>query len=129
MSESVKNPKAMVDFGCLKGLISSNPKFMVSDIDGVAERNGRFLALEIKTPNDTLSEGCSRMLKSLSSIPQFMCVLANVTGNRSSTGGILFEPTSIHRITKDGLSVVEDCNLEQFEEKYIKWYNRVNNIR
>ena len=53
------------DYGDFKGLIESNPAFLPSNVDGIAERNGYFLILEWKRPGEKMSEGQKRMLHAL----------------------------------------------------------------
>lgn len=68
----------------------------VSDIDGIIERNGHFLILEAKMPNEEMSLGQEIMLKRLSSIPRFTVVVVrmdNKTGEVSEysqiKGGVM----------------------------------------
>ena len=37
------------DYAEFKGLITANPAFVPSNVDGIAERNGHFLIMEWKT--------------------------------------------------------------------------------
>ena len=64
--KGMRNPKAQhVDFGFLKGIISSNPNFMPSNIDMVLERHGNFLFGEWKRQDEEMSIGQKRLLKEL----------------------------------------------------------------
>jgi len=60
------------DYGDFKGLIESNPLFIPSNVDGIAERNGYFLILEWKRLGEKMSEGQKRLLKALAANPKFM---------------------------------------------------------
>ena len=62
----MRNPKAgHIDFGFLRGVISSNPNFMPSNIDMVLERNGSFLFGEWKREDEEMKQGQKRLLKEL----------------------------------------------------------------
>lgn len=64
--KGMRNPKAQhVDFGFLKGIISSNPNFMPSNIDMVLERQGNFLFGEWKREGEEMSYGQKKLLKEL----------------------------------------------------------------
>ena len=66
MIPAMRNPKAgHIDFGFLRGVISSNPNFMPSNIDMVLERNGSFLFGEWKREDEEMKQGQKRLLKEL----------------------------------------------------------------
>jgi hypothetical protein len=54
-----------IDFGFLRGVISSNPNFLPSNIDMVMERRGQFLFGEWKREDEEMKEGQKRLLKEL----------------------------------------------------------------
>ena len=64
-----------VDYGDLMGLIENNPKFCPSDLDGIAERNGKFLVLEWKRSQEKVSFGQQRMLQALAAQPNFIVLI------------------------------------------------------
>jgi hypothetical protein len=58
MIPAMRNAQAThVDFGFLRGIISSNPNFMPSNIDMVLERKGNFLFGEWKREDEEMKTG------------------------------------------------------------------------
>lgn len=66
MIPAMRNAHAThVDFGFLRGIISSNPNFMPSNIDMVLERKGKFLFGEWKREDEEMKTGQKILLKEL----------------------------------------------------------------
>ena len=68
-----------IDYGAFKGLIPNNPAFCPSNIDGIAERNGKFLVMEWKRPNEKVSDGQRRLLQAFAKKPDFTVLI--IEGN------------------------------------------------
>ena len=107
---------AHTDYGDFKGLIASNPAFMPSNVDGIAERNGHFLVMEWKRPNEKMSEGQKRLLKAMAANPKFMVVV--ILGDTDN--GVNIE--GFWQITNNGQFLKSGINFESFKEFYRLWY-------
>lgn len=67
--EMVKDHTAThIDYAFLSGKIESIPKFMPSDLDGVAMRNGKFLVIEWKKNGEGMSQGQLRTLLAMKNL-------------------------------------------------------------
>ena len=64
-----------VDYGDFVGVISNSPKFTPSDLDGIAERNGKFFVMEWKRPKEKVSTGQRIMLQALAGKADFIVVI------------------------------------------------------
>jgi hypothetical protein len=79
----MRNPNALhLDFSGLKEVIPDNPKWLPSNIDMLAERNGKFLLAEWKRENEEFGGGQKILLKALSKQPDFTVII--VQGNTDS---------------------------------------------
>jgi hypothetical protein len=65
MTKLMRSNPSHIDYGDFKGLIPKNPNFVPSNIDGIVERNGKFLVMEWKRPNEKVSIGQQILLKEL----------------------------------------------------------------
>ena len=104
------------DYGDFKGLIESNPLFIPSNVDGIAERNGHFLIMEWKRDAEKVSEGQKRLLQALASNPRFMVVI--IYGN-TDDGTVI---DSYWLLTPEGKPVKVGIGFESFKEFYKDWY-------
>ena len=104
------------DYGDFKGLIESNPLFVPSNVDGIAERNGHFLIMEWKRDAEKVSEGQKRLLQALASNSRFMVVI--IYGN-TDDGTII---DSYWLLTPEGTPVKTGIGFESFKEFYKDWY-------
>ena len=104
------------DYGDFKGLIESNPLFIPSNVDGIAERNGHFLIMEWKRDAEKVSEGQKRLLQALAFNPRFMVVI--IYGNTDD--GTLID--SYWLLTPEGKPVKVGIGFESFKEFYKDWY-------
>jgi hypothetical protein len=111
---ALTRPQVAVDFGVLQH------KCLPSNIDGITERCGRFLVLEIKQVSEDLTEGQWRALKALSSLPQFDVLLIRVkTLPLDENNARPFHPIAYSFIGDDlsgGLTTPE-----RFRKMYIDW--------
>jgi len=131
------------DYSRLKNAMNILP----CNLDGVTERLGQFLVLELKH-GETLSVGQNRMLQAAAAIPQFTILIVNCQWSPANEkGGRDFTPESFRlmdtkgalgseyktnyrafavrydiwcRSPKDG-SLPFTCSLEDFQKKYLWW--------
>ena len=76
----MRNPDAKhLNFAGIKGVIRDNPKWLPSNIDMMAERNGRFLVCEWKREHEQFGGGQKILLKQLAKVPQFTVLI--IQGN------------------------------------------------
>ena len=106
-----------VDYGDFKGLIPSNPAFMPSDLDGIAERKGHFLIMEWKRPGEKASEGQKRLLQALAANPKFMVVV--IIGNTDGETKI----DEFWQYAPDGKCFKSGVGFEAFKAFYRLWYD------
>ena len=111
------------DYGDFKGLIPTNPAFLPSNVDGIAERNGHFLVMEWKRDNEKVSEGQKRLLQALAANTRFMVVIIN--GNTDNETVI----NKFWVLTPDGKPVQRGISFEQFKEFYRDWYTLVDGYK
>ena len=104
------------DYGDFKGLIESNPLFLPSNVDGIAERNGHFLIMEWKRDAEKVSEGQKRLLQALAFNPRFMVVI--IYGN-TDDGTVI---DSYWLLTPEGKPVKTGIGFESFKQFYKDWY-------
>jgi len=104
------------DYGDFKGLITANPSFIPSNVDGIAERNGHFLILEWKRSNEKVSEGQKRLLQALAANPRFMVVI--IYGN-TDNGTVI---DSFWQLTPKGKPFKAGIGFNSFKEWYRLWY-------
>jgi hypothetical protein len=104
------------DYGDFKGVIESNPAFLPSNVDGIAERNGHFLIMEWKRPGEKMSEGQKILLKALAATPKFMVVI--IYGNTDNETII----DSYWLLTPEGKPVKTGVGFESFKQFYRQWY-------
>jgi len=77
---AMRNPFAKhLDFTDLQGVIEKNPKWLPSNIDMMAERNGKFLICEWKRPNEEFGGGQKILLQALANAQNFTVLI--VQGN------------------------------------------------
>jgi hypothetical protein len=120
----LRNPDAkLIDFSDLVGLIESNPKFLPSDLDMIYERNGKFLVVEWKKPDEalTINSGQEILLKALASNPAF--TVLKVIGY---TENAKMYVQKIDRLKRDGIWQYLGDGLPKFKEIIQKWYSHVS---
>ena len=104
-----------VDYGDFKGLITDNPNFVPSNVDGIAERNGRFLVMEWKRPNEKISTGQKILLQALSCTPRFTVIIINGNTDTETMVNRFFQ------VTKDGCNPL-GTGFEALKTYYLEWY-------
>lgn len=108
-----------IDYGAFLGLIADNPNFCPSNIDGIAERNGKFLVMEWKRPNERVSEGQKRLLNALSRKPDFTVVV--IEGNTDDQLVI----NDYWQIQPFGYTQLGH-GVDEFKAFYLMWYEYAN---
>lgn len=109
-----------IDFGFLKGVIPSNPKFMPSNIDMVLERKGQFLFGEWKREGEEMSQGQKILLKELSWNNHVILITGYVDENPHIS--LIQEIDPIESVLKTVGKSVDDLKV------YInKWYEKAEN--
>ena len=108
------------DYGDFKGLIESNPNFIPSNVDGIAERNGYFLILEWKRSGEKISEGQKRLLKALAVNPKFMVIV--IIGDTDEGTNI----QEFWQYSTDGVPFKAGIGFGSFKEWYKLWYEFAN---
>lgn len=109
-----------IDYGDFAGLIKTNPNFVPSNIDGIAERNGRFLVFEWKRPNESISMGQKMLLQALAASPEFTVIIINGDTDDKTT------VNSFWLINEDGKPIKRGTGLESLKTFYQKWYKWAN---
>lgn len=104
-----------IDYGDFKGLIKHNPNFVPSNVDGIAERNGRFLMMEWKRPGEKISTGQKILLQSLSLTPRFTVIIINGNTDDQTVVNRFF------KVTKDGC-VPLGTGFNALKQYYLDWY-------
>ena len=121
MAQLMRNMFAThTDYGDFKGLIESNPAFLPSNVDGIAERNGHFLIMEWKRPGEKMSEGQKRMLQALAASPKFIVVV--IIGDTDNGTNI----QEFWQYTADGKPFKSGIGFGSFKEFYKLWYEFAN---
>jgi len=108
------------DYAAFKGLISKNPKFVPSNIDGICERNGHFLVLEWKRVGEKISKGQELLLKALAKTPKFMVVI--IYGDTDD--GLNFDHYWL--MDEKGECFKKGLTFEDFTKFYQFWYEIVS---
>lgn len=109
-----------IDYGALKGIIHNNQNFVPSNIDGIAERNGKFLVMEWKRPNEKVSEGQRILLQRLASVPNFTVLI--IQGNTDNA--LIID--DFWQVQPYGSCIKLGKSVEEFKAFYIMWYDWAN---
>ena len=118
----MRNPDAAhTDFEDLLGLIPNNPKFLPSNVDGIAERNGKFMIMEWKRPNEKISKGQEFLLKALAKTPNFVVII--IIGDTDN--GMNIE--RFYYLQPIGKNVLIGTSTQEFKDYYTFWYEWANN--
>jgi hypothetical protein len=101
----------------------TNKKIAPHDIDLVYERNGYFLMLECKHPQDPdLSQGVEISLSKLHNPPYITVIVVRLTGERYETGALKFEPTAWRVIDERTWT---SGTLADFRKRVASWEQKV----
>lgn len=120
----LRNPDAkLIDFTQLIGIIESNPKFLPSDLDMIYERNGKYLVVEWKKPEEalTVNSGQEILLKALANNHVF--TVLKVIGYTENNQMVV---QKIDRLRRNGTWEYIGDGLPRFKEIIQKWYAHVS---
>ena len=104
------------DYGDFFGLISENPQFVPSNVDGICERKGKFLVMEWKRPKEAVSKGQEYLIKALAKQPNFIVII--IYGDTD-------DETVVHKyylVNQDGSCTLAGNSFEMLKQFYIQWY-------
>lgn len=114
----------LVDYRELEGIISSNKNFACSDIDMIYERNGQFLVVEWKKPNEDFGGGQKIMLKALAKTPNF--TVLTVCGYSEDTKLTIYDFKQITTLeTLKHLGQGKQAFIEYIQN----WYAKADNVQ
>jgi hypothetical protein len=109
------------DYSCLENALKCLP----CNLDGLTERNGNFLLMELKH-GEEVSGGQWRMLKALAAVPAFTTLIVDCKRTPTNEkGGRDFLPIVFH--TLDGAGDQGDAhvtNVDDFRARYVAWLQR-----
>lgn len=120
MTKLMRTNPSHIDYGDFKGLISSNPNFVPSNVDGIAERNGKFLVMEWKRPGERISTGQKLLLQALAANPAFVVIIVN--GNTDNETVV----NSFFMLTLKGEPYKRGTGIESLKTFYKEWYKWAN---
>jgi len=106
-----------IDYGDFVGLLPTSPGFTPSNVDGIAERKGKFLIMEEwKRPGEKVSEGQRIMLQALASKPSFMVVIIRGDTDNGVNMG------NYYLVQPQGGCILIGNGFESFKAYYKQWY-------
>ena len=108
---------AHIDFRDFAGVIPSNPLFLPSNVDMMAERHGSFFIGEWKKPNEEVSTGQKFLLKAQARVRNNTVVIIN-----GSTDGPVTYVNDFYRVTDAGTTEKIGSGLPTLIEYYRHWY-------
>ncbi len=109
------------DYSCLENGLHCLP----CNLDGLTERNGRFLLMELKH-GEELSGGQWRMLKALAALPPVTTVIIECKRTPTNDkGGRDFLPVAFNILDHAGSqSETYITNVDDFRARYVAWLQR-----
>ena len=111
-----------IDYGDFVGLLPTSPGFTPSNVDGIAERKGKFLIMEWKRPNEKSSKGQQYMLQALAAKPDFIVVI--IRGDTDN--GINIQ--NFYLVQPQGGCILIGNGWESFKAYYKQWYEWADGI-
>jgi len=113
---TIRNIKKFIeslwDWGCLDGCFGST-KIKPTDIDGLVERNGKFLVIETKLPDNDIPTG--QMITFNHMISTGVFTIYVVWGHPG-------QPERILKMTRNGTQEYENADLSDFRELVGSWF-------
>jgi hypothetical protein len=97
-------------------LVSNSPGFTPSNVDGIAERKGKFLVMEWKRQNEKSSKGQQYLLRSLAAQPNFIVVI--IRGNTDNGVNM----GNYYLVQPQGGCILIGNGFESFKAYYKQWY-------
>ena len=117
MAEIMRNQyPTHIDYGDFVGLLPTSPGFTPSNVDGIAERKGKFLIMESKRPNEKSSKGQQYMLQALANKPDFIVVI--IRGDTDN--GVKIQ--NFYLVQPQGGCILIGNGWESFKAYYKQWY-------
>jgi len=115
-----------IDYEPLRGFIDGDPNDtrLPVDLDGIMERRGKFLAIEIKQPGERESRGQQIMLENLARVKEFTVIVVEVTGAKANTGATLCEAAKWKRVGIDKEFV--PTTTTEVREFMKKWWEKAS---
>jgi hypothetical protein len=109
------------DYSCLENRLKCLP----CNLDGLTERSGRFLLMELKH-GEEISGGQWRMLKALAAIPVFTTLVVDCKRTQTNEkGGRDFLPCVFNTLEGTGeQGETHVTNVEDFRARYVAWLLR-----
>ena len=99
-------------------------KIGLTDVDGLVERNGHFLFVEWKAPQEKLPMGQRILFEQLTKLSDKIVVVV-VNGHSSQSEGS--HPVQYQTAYKGRWSAVEETNIEQLRDFFRRWYTWADN--
>lgn len=116
----MRNPDAKhLDFTELKGIIQDNIKWLPSNLDMMAERNGKFLVCEWKRPNENFGGGQKRLLQALANQKDFTVLIVQGDTDNGMKVSHFWQLMSFNMLRPRGHSLAE------FKLYIRDWYENV----
>jgi hypothetical protein len=112
-----------VDYGDFVGVIPNKPTFTPSDLDGIAERNGKFFVMEWKRPKEKVSTGQRIMLQALAGKPDFIVVI--VIGDTDNG----MKVQEFFLVQPQGSCIKIGTSKQEFIAYYKQWYEWADGIQ
>jgi hypothetical protein len=123
MAEIMRNKSPThIDYGDFVGLLPTSPGFTPSNVDGIAERKGKFLIMEWKRPNERSSKGQQYMLQALAGKPDFIVVI--IRGDTDNGVNI----QNFYLVQPQGGCILIGNGWESFKVYYKQWYEWADGI-
>jgi len=113
---TINNPDAYVagiwDWGILRGCFGET-RIEPTDIDGLVERNGKFLLIEAKAPNVELKRGQQITFQALQKTGVFSILIVWGETNK---------PERMQLWTRKGEMLIDPASLDKLRQIVAKWF-------
>lgn len=121
------NERVTIDFGPLAGCIDGYPGAMFSDIDGMIERRGYFLCVEVKFDDAPVKKGQRLALSSLSKEPNKTVWTLRIKKRLLPNGCFDFVPLQLNQ-WKNGIEQPSiDVTLQDVRSLVNAWWGETDN--
>ena len=116
MAEIMRSTPTHIDYGDFVGLLPTSPGFTPSNVDGIAERKGKFLIMEWKRSKEKSSKGQQYLLRSLAAQPNFIVVIIRGDTDNGVNMG------NYYLVQPQGGCILIGNGFESFKAYYKQWY-------
>jgi hypothetical protein len=120
MAELMRSIPTHIDYGDFVGLLPTSPGFTPSNVDGIAERKGKFLIMEWKRSKEKSSKGQQYLLRSLAAQPNFIVVIIRGDTDNGVNMG------NYYLVQPQGGCILIGNGFESFKDYYKQWYEWAN---